>query len=103
MREFCHFLITVTLVLISSAFQPLHAQLGFNLDIKKPQPYDERTLTSEKTPTDKKIKAPKRFFQNLFTHYNYYYNANNKLNEVIERAKAGFKDNYSELLPFYNY
>jgi hypothetical protein len=88
---------------MSSAFQLLHAQLGYTVEIKKPQPYDERTLTAEKTPSDKKIKAPKRFFQNLTTHYNYYYNAHNKLNEVIERAKAGFKDNFSELLPFYNY
>src|SRR6476661_6393145 len=87
----------------SAAFGTLSAQMGFNLEVKKPKPYEERVLKAEKTPTDKKIKPTKRFFQNLTTHYNYYFNANNKLNEVIERAKAGHKDDYSQLLPFYNY
>jgi hypothetical protein len=87
----------------STAFGSLSAQMGFNLEVKKPKPYEERVLKAEKTPTDKKIKPTKRFFQNLTTHYNYYFNANNKLNEVIERAKAGHKDDYSQLLPFYNY
>jgi tetratricopeptide (TPR) repeat protein len=95
--------IYIGLILISTAFQPVFAQMGFNIDVKKPEPYDERVLKSEKTPTDKKIKAPKRFLQNLTTHYNYFFNASNKLNEVIDRAKEGYKDDYSLLLPFYNY
>ena len=51
----------------------------------------------------KKFTLPKRFIQNTITHYNYFFNANNKLNEVLERAKESFKDDYSQLLPFYNY
>jgi outer membrane protein assembly factor BamD (BamD/ComL family) len=103
MRERCHFFICFLVILAGAAFQPLSAQMGFNLEVKKPEPYEERVLKAEKTPTDKKIKTPKRFFQNLTTHYNYFFNANNKLNEVIERAKANHKDDYSVLLPFYNY
>ncbi len=103
MRERRHFFICFVTILFGAAFQPLSAQMGFNLDVKKPKPYEERVLKAEKTPTDKKIKAPKRFFQNLTTHYNYFFNANNKLNAVIERAKAGHKDDYAALLPFYNY
>ncbi len=103
MRERCHFFICFVTILFGAAFQPLSAQMGFNLEVKKPKPYEERVLKAEKTPTDKKIKAPKRFFQNLTTHYNYFFNANNKLNEVIERAKASHRDDYSTLLPFYNY
>jgi hypothetical protein len=103
MRERCHFFICFLGILAGAAFQPLSAQMGFSLEVKKPEPYEERVLKAEKTPTDKKIKAPKRFFQNLTTHYNYFFNANNKLNEVIERAKANHKDDYSVLLPFYNY
>lgn len=87
----------------SAAFGTLSAQMGFNLEVKKPKPYEERVLKAEKTPTDKKIKPTRRFFQNLTTHYNYYFNANNKLNEVIERAKASHRDDYAQLLPFYNY
>ena len=89
-------------VFILLTVQSLFAQLGFELDIKKPEPYENRELKSEK-PQDKKLKTTKRFFQNTTTHYNYFYNANTKLNEIIDRAKLAHKDDYSELLPFYNY
>lgn len=39
----------------------------------------------------------------MITHYNYYYNANRKINEIVERAKLAHKDDYTELLPFYNF
>src|SRR5437764_12179709 len=89
-------------VLISSAFHALFAQTGFQLDIPKPKPYENRVLRAEKTG-DKKLKGPKKFFQNLATHYNYYYNANNKLKDVIIKAKEEHKDDYTNLLSFYNY
>ncbi len=79
-----------------------NGQLGFAFDIKKPKEYDERVLRSEKSDQGK-FGLPKRFIQNTVTHFNYYFNANNKLNEVLERAKEAFKDDYSKLLPFYNY
>jgi len=77
-------------------------QLGFAFDIKKPKEYDERVLRSEKSDQGK-FGLPKRFIQNTVTHFNYYFNANNKLNEVLARAKEVFKDDYSKLLAFYNY
>ncbi|MBL7745529.1 MAG: hypothetical protein JNN00_18810 [Chitinophagaceae bacterium] len=79
-----------------------YGQMGIDLGIKKPKEYDNRTLRSEKSD-QKKFTVPRRFIQNTVTHYNYYFNANNKLNEVLERAKLSFKDDYSTLLPFYNY
>lgn len=83
-----------------------HAQppsLSFDIGaLNKPDSFKERKLGSEKM-ADKKFTKPRRFFQNTFTHYNYYFNANNKLNEVLARAKDQFKDNYEELLPFYNF
>ncbi|MGQ0739985.1 MAG: type IX secretion system periplasmic lipoprotein PorW/SprE [Bacteroidota bacterium] len=81
---------------------PCQGQLGFAFDIKKPKEYDERVLRSEKSDQGK-FGLPKRFIQNTVTHFNYYFNANNKLNEVLERAKEAFRDDYSRLLPFYNY
>ncbi len=81
---------------------PGYAQLGFSFDIKKPQQYDDRVLGSEKSE-GKKFTLPRRFTQNTFTHYNYFFNANNKLNEVIELAKTLHTDDYAELLSFYNY
>ncbi|HUR66469.1 MAG TPA: hypothetical protein VMZ03_08950 [Chitinophagaceae bacterium] len=81
---------------------PSYGQMGFAFDIKKPKEYDERVLRSEKSDQGK-FGLPKRFIQNTVTHFNYYFNANNKLNEVLGRAKEAFKDDYSTLLPFYNY
>jgi outer membrane protein assembly factor BamD (BamD/ComL family) len=79
-----------------------HAQLGFSFDIPKPKQYEERQLRSEKTD-QKKFTLPRRFIQNTTTHYNYFYNATNKLNEIITRAKEAHTDDYTELLSFYNY
>ncbi|RYY38310.1 MAG: tetratricopeptide repeat protein [Chitinophagaceae bacterium] len=81
---------------------PAHAQLGYDLEIKKPEPYDNRSTKAEKTP-DRPIKTPKRIMQNMVTHYNYYFNANNKLTEVLDAAKQQHRDNYTRLLPFYNF
>lgn len=89
------------LILCQVSFESF-SQMGISFDIKKPEEYDDRVLRSEKSE-DKKLTLPKRFIQNTFTHYNYHFNANNKLNEILERAKESFKDDYSELLPFYNY
>ncbi|MFI5129840.1 MAG: hypothetical protein ACHQFX_07620 [Chitinophagales bacterium] len=77
-------------------------QLGVSFQLKKPKEFDNRTLRSEKSDKGK-FGFPKRFIQNTVTHYNYFFNANNKLNEVLERAKESFRDDYSQLLPFYNY
>ncbi len=69
---------------------------------KKPEQYEEKKLASEKT-ADKKFTGFRHFVQNNVTHYNYYFNANNKINAVIERAKIAQKDDYSRLLSFYPY
>jgi tetratricopeptide (TPR) repeat protein len=97
-----HILIILLFAGCFLAIQPLKAQLGFDLDIKKPEPYENRKLKAERAG-QKKFSKYRRFWQNTYTHYNYFFNANNKLNEVIEKAKDIHKDDYSTLLPFYNY
>jgi tetratricopeptide (TPR) repeat protein len=94
------FFTALSLVLFTAA--PAKAQLGFELDIKKPEPYENRELKAEKTG-DKKLKFPKKQFQNATTHYNYFFNANTKINEIVERAKLAHREDYTKLLPFYNY
>ncbi|MEP7142584.1 MAG: hypothetical protein ABI707_06930 [Ferruginibacter sp.] len=69
---------------------------------KKPEKFENRKLGSERM-ADKKFTFVRHFFQNNYTHYNYYYNAKNKINTVIERAKAAQKDDYSKLLSYYPY
>ncbi|TAL44934.1 MAG: hypothetical protein EPN92_08115, partial [Chitinophagaceae bacterium] len=81
---------------------PSYSQLGVSFDIKKPEQYDDRVLGSEKSDK-KKFTLSRRLTQNTFTHYNYFFNANNKLNEIIEQAKSQHRDDYTELLSFYNY
>ncbi len=69
---------------------------------KKPEKFFERKLGSEKM-ADKKFTIVRHFFQNNYTRYNYYFNANNKINTVLERAKASQKDDYAKLIDYYPY
>ncbi len=95
--------ITVGLLLIFCRLTtPVFGQKGVTIDIKKPKEFENRVLRSEKSD-QKKFSLPNRFIQNTVTHYNYYFNANNKLKEILDRAKSSFVDDYSLLLPFYNY
>ena len=89
-------------IILLMASSSLYAQQGTEIEIDKPKKYENRKLASEKT-TDKKIGFGKKIYQNTVTHYNYYFNANRRLNELVDGARASFKDDYSQLLPFYNY
>ncbi len=83
----------------------VYAQLGkitIDLEKDKPEKFKTKTLKSEKTG-EKKFTVPRRFIQNTVSHYNYFYNANNKINEIIERGRLANKDDYTKLLPFYGY
>lgn len=101
-------LVFVSCFLIMACFftQPAFAQPTWTLDPlgkeKKPVEHEEKRLASEKTG-EKKFTKFRRLLQNTTTHYNFYFNANNKLNAVVERAKIAQKDDYSKLLPFYPY
>ncbi|MBI1344534.1 MAG: hypothetical protein GC171_16560 [Terrimonas sp.] len=92
---------TAFLTLCQIPFQSF-CQLGISFDIKKPREYEDRILQSEKTG-EKKFTTPRRFIQNTVTHYNYFFNANNTLNEIIEQAKMQNQDDFTQLLAFYNY
>ncbi|WP_144886190.1 type IX secretion system periplasmic lipoprotein PorW/SprE [Lacibacter cauensis] len=78
------------------------AQPDFTLPLVKPKKYENKTLGSEKTD-EKKFTLPRKIYQSTVTHYNFYYNATNKINAILERAKASHRDDYTQLLPFYNY
>ena len=92
----------ITTLAFLSCFLVGHAQPGVAIEVKKPKKYENRKLGSEKTG-EKKFTIPRKFYQNTVTHYNYYFNANNRLNDLVNAAKTAFKDDYSQLLPFYNY
>ncbi len=96
----------LSVLLFSCLLLPqVYAQLGkitFDLVKDKPEKFKTKTLKSEKTG-EKKFTLPRRFIQNTVSHYNYFFNANNKINSVIERARMANKDNYAALLPFYSF
>jgi tetratricopeptide (TPR) repeat protein len=87
------------LVALASGWQ-LYAQPKLDFEIKKPKEFEERQLGSEKS-ADKKFTLVRRFFQNTYTHYNYYFNANNLINDVMATSAQGNVDDYTELLPYY--
>ena len=65
-------------------------QVGVDYDLQnqKPARFENRTLASEKSNDGKKFKMPRHFIQNTVTHYNFFFNANNKLNEVIASQRG---------------
>ncbi len=92
------FFLSLSLFCLEGFGQPVYS----NLDIKKPAKYENSKLGAEKTD-ETKFKIPRHFIQNTVTHYNYFFNATNKLNEVIARARAQNRDDYTKLLSFYDY
>lgn len=78
------------------------AQPYTTIELKKDKPYENRTLPAEKSG-NKKFTLPKRIYNNTVTHFNYYFNANQRLNEILERASESHRDDYTQLLSFYDY
>lgn len=95
------YLFSQILIMIFCCFE-LNAQSGSSVELIKPDKYQSRKLASEKTG-DKKFSTPKRIYTNTVTHFNYYFNANAKLEDIISKAKEIHKDDYLQLLSFYNY
>ncbi len=99
MTAFNRLIIFLTLIIGSLAGL---AQPKLEFQLKKPKQYEERQLGSEKM-ADKKFTAPRKFFQNTFTHYNYYFLANEKIKSIVDYARQSQKDDYTQLLSFYPY
>lgn len=78
------------------------AQVNPTYDLQKPKAFENRKLASELTP-EKKINPVKRAKQNIVTHYNFHFNARNKIEKVISNAKMGHKDTFTQLLSVFNY
>ena len=99
--KFCHIKIVLALgnMILSHA---ILAQTNIAADLIKPKAYENRKLASELTP-DKKINPVKRVKENIVSHYNFYFNANRKINAVLMAAKQSHKDTFTNILSFYNY
>ncbi len=93
---------TLVMIFFLAGFTQLKAQPNTSISLQKPKKFEDRQLTSEKT-AEKKNTLFRRFTQSGFTHYNYYFNAEQKLQDILIAAKSQFKEDYTQLLPFYNY
>ena len=63
---------------------------------QKPPKWENRILASETSNNGKKFRKFRHFVQNNITHYNYYYNANEKIKLIVARAKAQFREDYTK-------
>lgn len=82
-----------------------HAQAYTTIEIPakdKPTKYEGKTLRAEKTE-EGPAKGFKSFTQGLSTHFNYLFNANQRMERILNAAEAQYHDDYTQLLPFYNY
>lgn len=73
-------------------------ELALNIKIAK-----KREKWSNESMLKKKWGVPRKQIQNLFTHYNYYFNANRKMQEAEANMLRVKKDNYDktiDLFPF---
>lgn len=91
----------IVIFLTPVAFGQL-GKITIDLEKDKPVKYKTKILKSEKTG-QKKFTLPRKVIQNTVSHYNYYFNANNKIKDVIERARLSNNEVYYKLLPFYSY
>ena len=89
--------------ILSFVYLTVSAQVGVDYDLTKPRKFENRTLASEKSNDGKKFKKSRRFIQNTITHYNYWFNANEKLKMILARAKSVYREDYSRPITFYNY
>lgn len=94
--------ISLFLLLFITIQSKSYAQVDASILPVKPAKYEKRLLSSDKI-TDKKINPVKKTIENISSRYNFYFNAQNKLNGIIAAAKLQNKDNYTTLLPFFPY
>lgn len=92
------------LVLLIGSIRTLHAQPGTTLHLKneKPAEFAKKLLRAEKTSYGPLSKF-QQFMQNTFTRYNYLYNANKRLEDILEKATTDYKENYEQLLSYEPY
>jgi len=63
---------------------------------------EERPLPYE-VLLNKKYNLPRRAYQNTVSQFNYLFNAEEELNEIIQNARNQYKEDFENLLNFYDY
>ena len=66
-------------------------------------PYEEERPLPYEILTKKKYTLGRRAYQNTVSKFNYIFHANEELNEIIKDARAYLQEDYTTLIPFYDY
>ncbi|MGI9138824.1 MAG: tetratricopeptide repeat protein, partial [Sediminibacterium sp.] len=76
-----------------------------NLDsiTKKFVPYEEERPLPYEILAKKKYNLGRRAYQNTVSKFNYIFHANVELNEIIKDARNNIQEDYTALIPFYDY
>ena len=72
--------------------------MKIKLELKMKQKHE---AWSNKSMLKKKWSPVRRWLQNSFTHYNYYYNSNKKMEEALQNMQRSRKENYDSLIGLY--
>ncbi len=72
--------------------------LSLKLELKMKQKHE---AWSNKSMLKKRWSPVRRVAQNSFTHYNYYYNANKKMDEALINMQRSRKENFDSLIGLY--
>jgi len=80
----------------------MYGQAPETIPLSKPGSFKDKILRAEKTE-DIRSTIGMRLYQGMVTHYNYYYNAHTKLNAIVQKAQLANQDDFTELLPYYDY
>jgi predicted Zn-dependent protease len=71
-------------------------------NITTKEAFDERPLPYERLLNTKYTLA-RRAYQNTVSQFNYLFNAEEELKEIIQKSRNNYKDEYGNLLSFYDY
>lgn len=95
---------TLLLMLLICSTWSLYAQPGTTIHLKdeKPAEFAKKLLRAEKTDYGPLGKF-QQFMQNTFTRFNYLYNANKRMEDILNKATATYKEDYARLLSYYPY
>lgn len=68
----------------------------------KPKKFQTKILPVERSGIEH-LKPIKKFVQNTYTHFNFLFNANNRLHQILQQAQDNYQNDYSKLLDYYDY
>lgn len=89
-------------VLLMTGVSALQAQPGTILDLRdqKPTEFAKKVLRAEKTSYGELGKF-QQLMQNTFTNFNYLFNANKRMQSIMDKEVENYKESYDQLITFY--